>query len=101
MENKKIQQMFANAIIKDGFSKYLTYGFMKHVTNDDMIQIHIQVFEHYKMEISNKTIVFNKVIKENLHTLMEHFIEVEDYERCIVLRDQITTLESKFNFMSV
>ena len=94
MENKKIQEMFSNAIIKEGFDKYMSYDYRKHMTDDDLTQIHIRVYEYYRTGFSNETIVFNETLRKNLNTLMEHFIETEDYEKCAFIRDRLNNIIS-------
>lgn len=89
MENKKIQEIFSKAIIKDGFDKYMSYDFRKHMSDDDLIQIHIRVYEYYFTGFSNNTIVLNETLRKNLDTLMNHFIETEDYEKCAFIRDKL------------
>lgn len=93
MENKKIQEMFTKAIIKDGFEKYSTDTFMKHVSNDDLLQIHNKVYEFYKIELDNDRFVANDTSVDNLNELMCYFIEREDYEKCAVIRDQLSKIK--------
>lgn len=94
MENKKIQEMFSNAIIKEGFDKYMSYDYRKHMTDTDLIKIHIRVYEYYKI---NDSVVVNDVFVDNLKKLMEHFIETEDYEKCAFIRDKLNTLKYQYD----
>lgn len=92
MENKKIQEMFSNAIIKEGFDKYMSYDYRKHMSNEDLNKIHYKVYEIYQTEFSKNTIVVNDIFINNLKKLMEHFIETEDYEKCAFIRDRLNNV---------
>lgn len=90
MENVKVQEIFTNAIVKEGFDKYMAYDYRKHMSDEDLKKIHIRVYNFYE---TNSSIVVNKIFIDNLKKLMEHFIETEDYEKCAFIRDRLNKLK--------
>jgi protein-arginine kinase activator protein McsA len=92
MENLKVQELFSKAIVNEGFEKYLTYDYMKHMSSEDLNKIHYKVYEIYVDEISKNTLKTTNVFIKNFHKLLEHFIETEDYEKCAFIRDKLNSL---------